>query len=142
MLNLSLLSNAGFFIDRTTVIGTSIAFGNNTFSWSDPAVSLYAAKINASNYCVPIMWYIYNSTGVDFTLAAFKNGGGNWNSSADFSTDRWTILYPLDKPKGNHSHIDVINDYMSLSLTAATPPLTGGLTIYTVFTAVPALHVI
>jgi len=142
MLNLSFPGNAGYYIDRTTVPFTQIVNGNNTFAFTSAATSLFAAKIDAGNFCVPIMWYIYNSTGLDFSQAVFKNGTGDWNSIADILGDNWTVIYPLDKTKVNHQHIGAIDEYLSLTFNSPLAAIVGGLTIYTCFTAVPRQPVI
>lgn len=137
MLNLSFQGNTGYFIDRTTVPFSQIVNGNNTFAFTSAATSLFAAKIDAGNFCVPIMWYIYNSTGLDFAQAVWKNGTGDWNSNADVIADNWTVIFPLDKTKVNHQHIGTIDEYLSLTFNSPLAATTGGLTIYTCFTAVP-----
>ena len=137
MLNLSFPGNTGYFIDRTTVPFTQILSGNNSIAFTNAATSLFAAKIDAGNFCVPIMWYIYNSTGNTLTQGVFKNGSGDWNSIADITGDGWTVLYPLDKVKGNHTHIGAIDQYLTLSFNSPLAAISGGLTIYTCFTAVP-----
>lgn len=142
MLNYGLTGNNGFFIDRLTIPFTQIVNGANSFSFGNVNTSLFAAKINSGMYCVPIMFYIYNSTGLDFSLAVFKNSGGDWNSTCDIIDANWTILYCTDKSKVNHSHIQVINDFLSLVFVAPIAATQGGLTIYCVFTAVPGLQTI
>lgn len=137
MLNLSFPVNAGYYIDRTTIPFTQILSGNNNITFNNAATSLFAAKIDAQNYCVPIMWYIYNSTEQDYTQAKFRNGAGEWNSNADILTGIWTVIYPLDKTKGNHQHIGLIDEYLTLSFDSLGAAPFGGLTIYTCFTAVP-----
>lgn len=138
MLNLSFPGNTGYFIDRTTVLFSQIVSGGNGITFSNATTSLFAAKIYAGNFCVPIMWYIYNSTNLSFSQVKFTNGGGDFNSIADITVDRWTLLFAFNKTQGNHLHIDTIDDFLTLTFNSPGDPATGGLTIYTCFTAVPA----
>lgn len=135
-------SGSGYYIDRLTVPAAQIVSGTNSIFFNNTSTSTFAAKIAAGFYCVPLQWYIYNSTGDTYTQAKFKNGGGDWNSIADLSGDDWTILYPLDKTKVNHTHMGNISEFLTLVFTTPGAPLAGGLTIYSLFTAVPGLPTI
>jgi hypothetical protein len=116
---------------------TALTAGSNTFTFASNSIftvgeNLYAQKIDQGFNCCPVQFIIFNHNTGDLTSCFFGNGGQDFNSTADFTNNAWTILYPLDKTKGNHQHIDFLNNYLELRFAAGVPD--GDVNIYILYT--------
>ena len=116
---------------------TALAAGTNSFQFDSNSIytvgqNLYAQKIDQGFNCCPVQFMIFNNNTTDLTSCFFGNGGQDFNSTVDFLNRAWTILYPLDKTKGNHTHIDFLNNYLELRFVAGVP--TGYVNIYVLYT--------
>jgi hypothetical protein len=116
---------------------TALSAGSNTFTFGSNSIftvgeNLYAQKIDQGFNCCPLQFMIFNNNTSDLNSCFFGNGGQDFNSTVDFLNRAWTILFPLDKTKGNHTHIDFLNNYLELRFASGVP--TGDVNIYVLFT--------
>lgn len=116
---------------------TALTAGSNSFIFASNSIftvgeNLYAQKIDQGFNCCPVQFMIFNNNTSDLTSCFFGNGGQDFNSTVDFLNRAWTILFPLDKTKGNHTHIDFLNNYLELRFVAGVP--TGDVNIYILYT--------
>jgi hypothetical protein len=116
---------------------TALTAGTNSFEFDSNSIytvgeNLYAQKIDQGFNCCPVQFIIFNNNTGTLNSCFFGNGGQDFNSTADFISNAWTILFPLDKTKGNHQHIDFLNNYLELRFTAGVPD--GDVNIYILYT--------
>jgi hypothetical protein len=116
---------------------TALIAGSNGFVFStntpySVGQNLYAEKIDQAFNCCPVQFMIFNNNTSDLNSCFFGNGGQDFNSTVDFLNRAWTILFPLDKNKGNHTHIDFLNNYLELRFTSGLPD--GDVNIYVLYT--------
>jgi hypothetical protein len=126
-------TSSNYFIDFLTIQAGQISNGVNNISFN---TGTFYNRCNAGFNCVPIQFTIYNSlksSPIDLAQFSMTNGTDKWNSTADVTNNRYTILYPLDKTKGNHQHIDTINLPLQASFTAPTTASLGSITITVLF---------
>lgn len=105
---------------------TALVAGSNSFTFSSNfpysvGQNLYAEKIDQGFNCCPVQFMVFNANPFDLTSCFFSNGGQDFNSTVDFLQNAWTILFPLDKPKVNHTHIDFLNNYLELRFVCGVP---------------------
>jgi hypothetical protein len=114
---------------------SSQTVGTNAFIFDDSTyalgIDLYKIKIDDGFNCCPINFIVFNNALNDYNLCRFFTSQ-DLNSNVDFETRRYTILYPLDKPKVNHSHVDSLQQYLNLTFTPAAA--VGDLNIIVNFT--------
>jgi len=91
----------------------------------------YANRIDNGFNCCPLQFMVFNDSTGNFTQCFFYNGTSDFNSTVDFETRRWTLLMPLDKTKGNHTHVDTLNFNLELRFTVG---VVGDLNIYLLYT--------
>lgn len=128
-------TSSNYFIDFLTIQAGQISNGVNNISFN---TGTFYNRCNAGFKCVPIQFTIYNSlksSPIDLAQFSMTNGTDKWNSTADVTNNRYTILFPLDKTKGNHQHIDTINLPLVASFTAASTASLGSITITVLFSS-------
>lgn len=116
---------------------TALTAGSNSFIFDSNSPysvgqNLYAEKIDQGFNCCPLQFIVFNFNGSDLTSCFFGNGGQDFNTTVDFLQLAYTILYPLDKNKVNHTHIDFLNNYLELRFVAGVP--SGDVNIYVLYT--------
>jgi hypothetical protein len=121
-----------YFIPVTALAAGSNSFIFDTNSPYSVGANLYAQKIDQVFNCCPVQFMIFNNNTTDLTSCFFGNGGQDFNSTVDFLNRAYTILFPLDKTKGNHTHIDFLNNYLELRFVCGVPD--GNVNIYVLFT--------
>lgn len=126
------LNNSIYLIDHLTISGNSLLSGNNNFNFN--AGNFYN-RVSAGYNAVPIQFIIQNTTTIDFTKWQFQTGADTWNSYADILKGRYTILFPFDKNKGNHIHIDAINNPLSVSFNNLLGTSAGQINITVLFSS-------
>jgi hypothetical protein len=94
--------------------------GTNSFAFDDSTyvigIDLYKIKIDDGFNCCPINFIIFNNATNDYNQCRFFTSQ-DLNTNVDFETRRYTILYPLDKNKVNHVHVDSLATYLNLTFT-------------------------
>ena len=128
-------TSSNYFIDFLTIQAGQISNGVNSISFNTGS---FYNRCNAGFNCVPIQFIIYNSlksSPIDLTQFAMTNGTDKWNSTADVLNNRYTILFPLDKTKGNHQHLDNINLPLVATFTAASTASLGSITLTVLFSS-------
>jgi hypothetical protein len=128
-------TSSNYFIDFLTIQAGQISNGVNNISFN---TGTFYNRCNAGFNCVPIQFIIYNnlkSSPIDLNQFSMTNGTDKWNSTADVTNNRYTILFPLDKTKGNHQHIDDINLPLEASFTAPATASLGSITITVLFSS-------
>lgn len=129
------INSNNYYIDYLTIQAGQIANGVNAITFNS---GTFYNRCNAGFNCVPIQFVIYNSlksSPIDLTQFSMTNGTDKWNSTADVTNNRYTILYPLDKTKGNHQHLDNINLPLVAAFTAASTASLGSITITVLFSS-------
>lgn len=116
---------------------TALVAGTNSFVFSTNSIysvgqNLYAEKIDQGFNCCPFQFIVFNANPFDLTSCFFSNGGQDFNSTVDFLQNAYTILYPLEKSKVNHTHIDFLNNYLELRFVCGVPD--GDVKICVLFT--------
>jgi hypothetical protein len=116
---------------------TALSVGSNSFTFGSNSIftvgeNLYAQKIDQGFNCCPVQFMIFNNNTSDLNSCFFGNGGQDFNSTVDFLNRAWTILFPLEKSKVNHTHIDFLNNYLELRFAAGVPD--GDVNIYVLYT--------
>lgn len=113
----------------------AMTVGTNSFSFDNSSTfsvggNNYADRIDNGYNCCPLQFMVFNAGTNDFTNCFFYNGSSDFNSAVDFETRRWTLLMPLDKSKGNHTHVDTLNFNLELRFTVG---VVGDLNIYLLY---------
>jgi hypothetical protein len=104
-----------YFIRSSSQTGgtNAVTFDDSSFA---VGVDLYKIKIDEGFNCCPINFIVFNDAINDYNSCRFFTSQ-DLNSNVDFEAGRYTILYPLDKPKVNHSHVDSLATYLNLTFT-------------------------
>jgi hypothetical protein len=99
-------------------LGTNaVIFDNSVYAIGTDGYKL--AIDNNFSVC-PINFIIFNDSSADYNQCRFLVGGQDFNSNVNFEAGRYTILYPIDKPKVNHSHVDSLLNYLGLTFDVTT----------------------
>jgi len=137
MLNYSSNGGQSYYMDFVTVSATNIVNGANSFTFNNPAKSLFAYYISKKYNCIPIQFVVYNTTDLGYTFGQFTNGSLFWCDKINFNISEYTIAYSTDTNKANHTHVDAINQDLTLDFNSPNVPGGGGLNIWIMFSAWP-----
>lgn len=135
MLNYFSGGGQSYFMDFVTVSATNIVNGANSFTFNNPAQSLFAYYISKKINCIPIQLTVYNTTDKQFTFGQFTNGSTFWCDKITFNIAEYTVVYCTDQSKANHTHVDAIDQFLTLDFNSAGVPGGGGLNIWIMFSA-------
>ena len=102
----------------------SQSFGTNAFIFDNSVYAIgtdgYKLAIDDGFNICPISFIVFNDSSNDYNQCRFLTGGQDFNSSVDFEKGRYTILYPVDKTKVNHTHVDSLLNYLGLTFAVTT----------------------
>lgn len=137
MLNYSSGGGQSYFMDFVTIPATNIVNGFNSFTFNNTSTSLFAYYIGLKYNCVPLQFTTYNTTDKTFTFGQFTNGSLNWCDKLNFNIYEYTVAYSTDQSKANHTHVDAIDQFLTLEFSSPGIPGGGGLNVWIMFSAWP-----
>ena len=137
MLNYSSGLGQSYFMDFVTIPATNIVNGFNSFTFNNTSTSLFAYYIGQQYNCVPFQFIVYNTTDELYTFGNFTNGSLNWCDKLEFNIGEYTVAYSTESNKPNHSHVDAIDQFLTLEFSSPGIPGGGGLNIWIMFSAWP-----
>jgi hypothetical protein len=75
-------------------------------------------KIDQGYNVVPVQFVVFNAGTTKYTKASFLNENTvPWGSECDLNEGQYTVIFPIDRLKGNHLHIDFINQGLRIQFT-------------------------